>query len=89
MTNERGAVGKKNSHDATSFPRPDPDARRAWCAWPAGEYELCKFFRTYETAASYARSQREDDCKVWCVGKTVAQFADLEVAQAYALGQLM
>ena len=66
----------------------DPDERRAWCAWPAGEYELLKFFRTYEQADSYARAQRDDDSKTWYVGKTIAQFADLEVATAYALGQL-
>jgi hypothetical protein len=66
----------------------DTDARRAWCAWLAGEYELLKFFRTYEQADSYARAQREDDSKTWYVGKTIAQFADLEVAQAYALGRL-
>jgi hypothetical protein len=66
----------------------DNDPRRAWPAWPAGEHELCRFFRTYEAAASYARTQRDDDAKTWYVGKTIAQFADLEVAQAYALGQL-
>lgn len=67
----------------------DDDPRRAWCAWPAGEYEALKFFRTHGEADAYARRCRDDDAKTWYVGKTVAQFDDLEVARAYALGQLM
>lgn len=66
----------------------DADERRAWAAWPAGEYEACRFFRTYEAADAYARAQRDDDSKTWYVGKTIAQFSDREVATAYARGQL-
>jgi hypothetical protein len=73
---------------AVSNTHPDPNPDRAWAAWPENEREALKCFRTFEAAESYARAQRAEDLETWFIGKTVAQFSDLEIAQGFALDRL-